>query len=40
MTDEEERSFVLGCIATHPVDGLSDSIYLQHVLASIGGEDA
>jgi hypothetical protein len=39
MTAESEASFVRGCIATHPVDGLSDRIYLQYVLASIGGED-
>ena len=40
MTAESEASFVRGCIATHPTVGLSDLIYLQHVLDSIGVEDA
>ena len=39
MSDEEEASFVRGSVATHPTVGISDRIYLQHVLASIGVED-
>jgi hypothetical protein len=38
MTDEEEASFVRGSVATHPTVGMSDRIYLQYILASIGGE--
>jgi len=37
--EEEEASFVRGMVATHPTVGISDKIYLQHVLASIGVED-
>jgi len=39
MTDEEEHSFIRSSVATHPTEGLSDRIYLQYVLASIGVED-
>jgi hypothetical protein len=37
--EEEEASFVRGCVATHPTVRISDKIYLQHVLASIGVGD-
>ena len=39
MTDEEEKSFVCGSEASHPIAGLSGEIYLQHVLYFIGAED-
>jgi hypothetical protein len=38
MSEEDEASYIRGSVATHPVAGLSDKLYLIHVLASIGVE--
>ena len=35
ITEEEEASFVKGCIASHNVAGLADKIYLAYVMEAI-----
>lgn len=40
MTDDEERSFIRGLVASHPInDGLSCALFLSQILYFIGGED-
>ena len=36
MSEKDELSFIKGSVATRPIIGLSDKIYLAHVLDAIG----